>query len=448
MVNQGCPLVACGISNLEPCFRTMPTDIYPVLPPLAQDVLIQLVRLSLAEDGSNGVHMLERLTELAASGLDVARASVWLRDDHEDAIICQDLFAANQPHTHGMTLCRKDFLAYFEALDRSVVIPAEDAHHHPATACFSAVYLKPLGIGAMLDAPIWRGGKTVGVLCLEHVGGVRRWSESEQSFATQVALICGLYYERQERLTAERALRERQEIERQQQKMEALGRMACSIGHDFNNLLTTVIGQTEFIQRADITPEEVAQRTSLVLDAATRAGALVKRLLTFGKGREATEIKVDLVHLVRSLQPLLRSTVPKRIFLDLRLPDAPITVMADVVSVEQVLMNLVVNARDAIADYGTISVTVRRGVDDAGGTIVVIKVADTGSGMDAITLARAFDPFFTTKGERGTGLGLSTCFTNMQRMGGHISITSSPGQGTTCVCTFRANNETFMMTDA
>jgi signal transduction histidine kinase len=364
---------------------------------------------------------------------------VWLRDDEDDSIICQDLFVTDQPHTHGMTLCRKDFFAYFEALDRAVVIPAEDAHQHPATRCFSSVYLKPLGIGAMLDAPIWRGGKTVGVLCLEHVGEARQWSDSEQAFATQVALICGLYYERQERMKAERTLRAREEGERQQQKMEALGRMACSVGHDFNNLLTTIIGQTELVQREGIKPAEITQRTSLVLDAATRAGALVKRLLSFGKGREATEMKVDVVHLVRSLQPLLRSTVPKRIFLDLRLPDAPITVMADVVSVEQVLVNLVVNARDAIADYGTISVTVRHGVDDAGSAIVVLKVADTGSGMDAATLARAFDPFFTTKGERGTGLGLSTCFTNMRRMGGRISITSSPGQGTTCTCTFPAH---------
>ena len=417
----------------------MPTDLHTVLPPSAQDALVHLVRLSLAEDGSNGVSILERLTELAASGLNVARASVWLRDDREDSIICQDLFVTGQPHTHGMALCRKDFLPYFEALDRAVVIPAEDAHQHSATHCFSAIYLKPLGIGALLDAPIWRGGKTVGVLCLEHVGEARRWSDSEQAFATQVALICGLYYERQERMKAERTLRAREEGERQQQKMEALGRMACSVGHDFNNLLTTIIGQTELVQREGIKPAEITQRTSLVLDAATRAGALVKRLLSFGKGREATEMKVDVVHLARSLQPLLRSTVPKRIFLDLQLPDAPITVMADVVSVEQVLVNLVVNARDAIADYGTISVTVRHGVDDAGSAIVVLKVADTGSGMDAATLARAFDPFFTTKGERGTGLGLSTCFTNMRRMGGRISITSRPGQGTTCACTFPAH---------
>lgn len=426
----------CESGHLEASLHLMSTATHPVLTPSAQDALVHLLRLSLAEDGSNGVSILERLTELAASGLNVARASVWLRDDLEDSIICQDLHVTDQPHTHGMTLCRKDFLPYFEALDRSMVIPAEDAHHHPATRCFSSVYLRPLGIGAMLDAPIWRGGKTVGVLCLEHVGEARQWSDSEQAFATQVALICGLYYERQERQKAERSLREREEVERQQQKMEALGRMACSIGHDFNNLLTVIIGQTEFIQRDGNKPQDIAHRANLVLDAATRAGALVKRLLSFGKGREATETKVDIVHLARSLQPLLRSTVPKRIFLDLRLPDAPISVMADVVSVEQILVNLVVNARDAITDYGTISVSVRRGVDDDGGAIVVLKVADTGSGMDAATLARAFDPFFTTKGERGTGLGLSTCFTNMRRLGGRISITSSPGQGTTCVCTF------------
>jgi two-component system, cell cycle sensor histidine kinase and response regulator CckA len=415
----------------------MSTDLHPVtLPSSAQDVLVSLVRLSIAADGSDGAHILQRLTELAALGLGVERASVWLRDEAQDAIVCQDLFDGGAVHQRGVVLQRKDFPPYFAMLDQSVVIPAEDAHRHPATACFSAAYLTPLGIGAMLDAPIWRGGKAVGVLCLEQVGGKRAWTESDCAFATQVALICGLYYERQERLAAERALREHEANERHDQKMEALGRMACAIGHDFNNLLTTIVGQTEMLRRPESSAEQVRERAGTVLDAAERAAALVRRLLNFGKGRDATVAEIDLAAVTGSLQSVLRGTVPKRIFLDLRLPERQVRVMGDTVSIEQVVMNLVVNARDSISDYGTITVTVQHGIDDDGTPLAVLKVSDTGCGMDQATLARAFDPFYTTKGDRGTGLGLSTCFGNMRRMGGRINITSNPGQGTTCVCTF------------
>jgi two-component system cell cycle sensor histidine kinase/response regulator CckA len=414
----------------------MSTGLYPVvLPSSAQEVLVRLVRLSIAEDGSDDARILERLTELAASGLGVARASVWLRDEALQAIVSQDLYDGDT-HTHGVILRRDDFPSYFTELDRSVVIPAEDAHHHPATACFSKPYLQPLGIGAMLDAPIWRGGKAVGVLCLEHLGGPRPWSEADCAFAAQVALICGLYYERQERLAVERSLREHEASERHDQKMEALGRMACAIGHDFNNLLTSIVGQAELLLRPNLPSDQVRARAGTVLEAAERAGALVKRLLNFGKGRDSTVAEIDLSMVVGALQNVLRSTVPKRIFIELRLPDAPVKILGDTVSIEQVVMNLVVNARDAITDYGTITVGVSRGVDDDGTNTAVLKVTDNGCGMDQATLARAFDPFYSTKGERGTGLGLSTCFGNMRRMGGRISITSSPGQGTTCICTF------------
>ncbi len=415
----------------------MSTALHPVvLTSTAQDVLVRLVRLSIAENGSDDAQILGQLTELAASGLQVGRASVWLRDEPLDAIVCQDLFDGSPVHGRGTVLKRADFPAYFAALDRSVVIPADDAHDHPATSCFSKPYLTPLGIGALLDAPIWRGGKAVGVLCLEHLGGKRSWSEADQNYAMQVALICGLYYERHQRLAAERALRQREEHERVNLKMEALGRMACAIGHDFNNLLTSIQGQTELLMRSGQTPDQVHERAVVVLDATSRAGALVKRLLNFGKGREITESAIDLADVIRAMQPVLRSTVPKRTFLDIRLPDERLIITGDVVSVEQVVMNLVVNARDAIADYGTITLQASHGVDDDGQPSVVLKVADTGCGMDQATLSRAFDPFYSTKGERGTGLGLSTCFNNMRRMGGRISITSSPGQGTTCICTF------------
>ena len=414
----------------------MSTDLYPVvLPPLTQDVLVRLVRLSVAEDGSGDARILERLTELVAAGVGVARASVWLREDALVAIVCQDLFDGTT-HSTGTTLQRRDFPAYFTELDRSVVIPAEDAHHHPATACFSTPYLRPLGIGALLDAPIWRGGKAVGVLCLEHVGGERSWSEADQSFAMQVALICGLYYERQERLAVERELHQQQEREHTNQKMEALGRMACAIGHDFNNLLTTIMGQTELLMRPNRTPTQVAERARLVIDAANRAAALVKRLLLFGKGGDITEGALDLCALMRGMQVVLRSFLSEQTRLELSLPDEPMIIVGDVVSLEQVVMNLVVNARDAIAHDGVITISLARVVGEPPQPMIELTIRDNGCGMDQATLARAFDPFYTTKGADGTGLGLSTCFTNVRRMGGRISLVSSLGRGTTCTCLF------------
>lgn len=418
------------------CLGCMSTDFnLVVLPPSTQEVLVRLVRLSIAEDGSGDARILERLTELAAAGLGVARASVWLRHEALDAIVCQDLFDG-ATHSTGMKLQRRDFPAYFTELDRSMVIPADDAHDHPATACFSASYLRPLGIGAMLDAPIWRGGKAVGVLCLEHVGGARRWNETDQAFAMQVALICGLYYERQERLVAERALHQQQEREHTNQKMEALGRMACAIGHDFNNLLTTIMGQTELLMRPNRTPTQIAERAGLVIDAANRAAALVKRLLLFGKGGDITEGALDLGVLMRGMQAVLRGTLPERIRLELSLPDERMMITGDVVSLEQVVMNLLVNARDAIAQNGVVAISLARIVGEAQQPLIALTIRDNGCGMDQETLARAFDPFYTTKGADGTGLGLSTCFSNMRRMGGRISLVSSPGQGTTCTCIF------------
>jgi signal transduction histidine kinase len=400
--------------------------------------LVRLVHLSIAEDGTDSTHILQRVTELAASGLQVARASIWLRDSNQDAIVCQDLFDHSQTHKQGLTLLRKDYPKYFTELDRSVVIPAENAHTHPATSCFSAAYLSPLGIGSMLDAPIWRGGKAVGVLCFEHVGGPREWSESDRAFAAQVALISGLYYERQERLTAERVLRQREAAERTNQKMEALGRMACVIGHDFNNLLTTMVGQTEMLLRPNVPNEQVRHRAGVVLEAASRAGALVKRLLNFGKGRDATVGHLNLVDIITAIEPVLRSAIPARIVLECRLPNTPMTILADTVSLEQIIMNLVVNAKDAISGDGTITITVSRSRDSDGSGSIVMTVTDTGCGMDEATLFSAFEPFYTTKGEHGTGLGLSTCFSNMRALGGSISIASNPGHGTTCTCTFPA----------
>jgi signal transduction histidine kinase len=412
------------------------------LDPGTQSVLSDLVHLSASLDSTDSQRVLQKITELAAVGIQVARASVWLRDEMRDGIVAQDIFDQRTgKHTADVFHGRREYPTYFSALDQSLVIVANDAHTHPATSCFSTSYLAPVGIGAMLDAPIWRGGQSVGVLCLEHVTGERQWQDHEKAYATHIALICGLYYERLERLRAEQELHHRDMVERQLQKMHTIGRMACSIGHDFNNFLTAIIGQTQLLQAQLLQHHTDAldnyrQRADAILDAATRAGALVQRLLNFGKMHEISDVDLDLVMVIRSLHNLLRSSIPKNIDLLFKLPEKAIFIRGDPVLLEQVIINLVINARDAITDSGSITLGIMHGIEDATKPSVKLIVNDTGCGMDEATLNRACEPFFTTKGEQGVGLGLSTCFNNMRRMNGFLSITSAPGLGTTCTCTF------------
>lgn len=142
-----------------------------------------------------------RITEAASSTLDVERVSVWFLDDAHTQITCADLFVrAKAQHSSGIVLHAKDFGAYFQALESQRTIAAHDAHTDPRTRVFSEPYLKPLGIGAMLDVPIWASGKMVGVICLEHVGAQRRWSTDDETFAYTLSSLVALALEQRARL--------------------------------------------------------------------------------------------------------------------------------------------------------------------------------------------------------------------------------------------------------
>ena len=138
-----------------------------------------------------------RVDEAAVDALRIARVSVWFLDDARKKITCMDLFERETgKHSSGVELFRKDFPPYFTALETERTIAAHDAHTDPRTSCFSAVYLKPLGIGAMLDVPIWASGKMIGVICHEHLGEQRTWSSDEERFANLMASFVSLAVER------------------------------------------------------------------------------------------------------------------------------------------------------------------------------------------------------------------------------------------------------------
>jgi GAF domain-containing protein len=138
-----------------------------------------------------------RVNEAAATTLGIERVSVWMLDAGRTKITCLDLFERTAAkHSSGVELFRKDFEAYFVALERERTIAAHDAHRDPRTSCFSASYLKPLGIESMLDVPIWVRGDMAGVVCHEHVGPARKWNQDEESFAYLMATILALSLER------------------------------------------------------------------------------------------------------------------------------------------------------------------------------------------------------------------------------------------------------------
>jgi PAS domain S-box-containing protein len=240
-------------------------------------------------------------------------------------------------------------------------------------------------------------------------------------------------------MTAHRELEERF---RQAQKMEAIGQLAGGIAHDFNNLLTVIIGRSQLLLRS-IPPEDATYRNlTLIHDTAHRAAALTTQLLAFSR-RQLLEPKVLMLNqIVHGLEGLLRRLIGEDIQLTTRLDPSPGRVKADPSQLEQVIMNLTVNARDAMPAGGplTISTTNVELTETEAlalpgicpGPHVMLAITDAGVGMDEATRLRIFEPFFTTKEEgKGTGLGLSTVWGIVHQSGGAIQVQSRVGEGTT-----------------
>ncbi len=228
----------------------------------------------------------------------------------------------------------------------------------------------------------------------------------------------------------------------QAQKMESIGRLAAGVAHDFNNLLTVIMGFTE-LARSEMLPGQTSLEEALqeVHRAADRARDLTRHLLAFARRQELNLQPVDMAQLLSAVQRMLERMVGERIRIDLTVASDAGVVFGDPSQLEQVLINLVVNARDAMNGAGVISIDSKsihldrieaRSVQTLSGWYVVVSVSDTGCGMDAQTVARIFDPFYTTKPQgAGTGLGLSTAYGIVAQHRGCITVYSEPGIGST-----------------
>ena len=229
---------------------------------------------------------------------------------------------------------------------------------------------------------------------------------------------------------------------RQAQKMEAIGRLAGGVAHDFNNILTAIRGYSELLQQ-DLHPGHPAfDDATEIRNAADRAAVLTRQLLAFSRKQVMEPCVLDPNGLVRNIEKLLRRLLGDDVTLTTRLSPELGVVRADPGQLEQVLVNLVVNARDAMGKSGTVTVETGNVDVDAAfaasraglrpGSYVTLSVCDTGDGMDAQTRARVFEPFFTTKGPgKGTGLGLATVYGIVKQSDGYIDVASQPGEGAT-----------------
>jgi PAS domain S-box-containing protein len=238
-------------------------------------------------------------------------------------------------------------------------------------------------------------------------------------------------------LTERKAAQDALELSREQifqsQKMEAIGQLTGGVAHDFNNILAAISGSIELAQRRLAAGQNADQFLQNAMQGAERGATLTQRLLAFARKQELQLTPVDLVSVIRDTAQMLERTIGPNITLETRFPVRLPSVLADRTQLELALVNLIVNARDAMPDGGQIRLEIDcPEANAAGQELVRLKVIDEGEGMDEVTRARATEPFFTTKGVgKGTGLGLSMVQGMAEQFGGHLVIRSEHGKGTT-----------------
>jgi two-component system cell cycle sensor histidine kinase/response regulator CckA len=396
---------------------------------------IQLARLS----GSSGATLREvwlEVAEIAARTLDVDRVGAWLLIDEGRAIRCRYILQrSNRQVFQGAVLRAQDFPSYFQAMEEHRAIAADDALASPLTRELRRSYLEPLGITSMLDAPVYLEGQIVGVVCHEHVGPRRRWTDADCAFASAVADNVARLYGEYVRRHAESALAVYQQRLMELHRMEAVGRMAAGVAHDFRGIVGVALGFAELIRRVPELPPQADHYAQRVVDALERGRRMTEDIVKYGKDDPVSPRVLDASSVVMTAANMFRVLLGGAVQLKLTTDHSASRVFADPAQLERALLNLVLNARDSMPSGGELRIGVQDAeIEDEDGesaTYVAISVSDTGRGMDATTRAKALKPFFTTKGERGTGLGLVIVDQIVARAGGRVTIDSEPGSGTT-----------------
>lgn len=393
--------------------------------------------------------------EITGRALEVDRVGFGMVDRPSETITIQRDWNAPGIQSLAGILNFRDYGSYIEDLKRGETVVFDDARRDPRTR-ETAAALEAISALAVVNMPLRDQGETVALFYANH-RTARVWLDDEVQFMRDVGerTLAARERRRAERHLAklaaslERTVEERtaelmasEAALRQAQKMEAVGQLTGGIAHDFNNLLTAISGSLEMVvKRAGEGRTEEAERFVGVAQAATeRATALTHRLLAFSRRQTLEPTAVDVLALTEGMADLIQRTVGPAVTLRTVAEGKPWPCLVDAGQLENALLNLCINARDAMPDGGALTLTIQNViVDDATGLgpdcppgdYVRLSVTDEGVGMSEDTLSRVFDPFFTTKPlGQGTGLGLSMIYGFVRQSGGQVRITSRLGGGT------------------
>lgn len=387
---------------------------------------LKLVRDARAADPELA-RALHQVTRVAAATLGADRCGVWAIEDDWRKLRCVLLYDARTGQYHsGHVLELSQYPAYAVAIRERRVITAEDAVNDPRTRELGPSYLLPIGITAMMDCPVYEHGDVVAIVCHERTGAREPWNKRDEDFAGSVADIVGLVMTQVAGLRFEAELRTLREELAQARIMDSLGRMAAGVAHDFNNVLQGIGLAVQILDAALPGDSPAHDATSDVQELVARGTRLVRQLLTFARQGAYGGIPVEVSGWLRDMLPRLARSLGSDVVLTTDVDCGTSYVALDAPVLEQILVNLMLNARDAMPGGGQLEIRCWRN-----GERLLLSVRDNGLGMDATTRTQIFEPFFTTKQKSGTGLGLAIVFGAVRSAGGNISVETEPGRGST-----------------
>ena len=393
--------------------------------------------------------------EVLGRTLEVSRAGYGTVFRATETITIERDWNAPGVATLAGTLSFRAYGSYIDDLKRGETVVVEDARTDPRTIA-TAAPLEGIAARSFINMPVSEQGEMVALLFVNH-DRARSWQTEELDFMREVAERTHVATERRrvERELAELAASLEQQVAhrtaelmtaeealRQSQKMEAVGQLTGGLAHDFNNLLTVIRGSVDLLRRPDISENRRSRYIEAIADTADRATRLTSQLLAFARRQALKPETFDVCDSVRVIQPMIRTLVGSRIAITVETPDHPCVIDADRSQFDTALVNMAVNARDAMAGEGSLAMTVAmvdgmpaiRAHPAVEGRFVTISVRDTGSGIAPDKFDKIFEPFFTTKevGE-GTGLGLSQVFGFTKQSGGDVVVESDEGSGATFI---------------
>ncbi|MFK5956166.1 MAG: PAS domain-containing protein [Planctomycetota bacterium] len=385
----------------------------------------------------------KRITELACSVLDTGRCSVLLMEPGGRNLRSVDLYVAHKDeHFSGIVLEAGGLPNFFSQLEQSRAIVSNDPMKDARFDDFPRNYITDRKVKAIIEIPVRRAGKLVGLVGISDTQSHREWHEDEVNFGLDLGQQVARLLDQNDAHEAEEKQRDLERKMLHAQKMESLGLMAGGIAHDFNNLLVAILGNADLLRDSQLIGTKEKALVHEIESASHRAAELCQQMLAFS-GHSKHEIsRFDLQELVEEMIQLLNITVPKDATLYFSPSGTLPLIEGDPSQVRQVIMNLILNASESLPNgKGEIHLDIallkngcapaKHGINvPRAGSYLCLKVRDDGCGMEEETLERMYDPFFSTK-FKGRGLGLASVLGIVRAHYGGIQVESELGQGTT-----------------